>query len=102
VTAVSNLAICKLFIKQNLLLSSLTTDTEKVHCTCAYRKLVGEPEEKRPLGRPRHWWMDNIKTEIGWDGMDWIDLAEDRGPVEVSCEHGDEPSGSLKCWEILE
>jgi hypothetical protein len=43
--------------------------------------LVGKPEGKRPLGRPRHRWMDNIKMnlrEIGWDGMDWIDLAQDR------------------------
>jgi hypothetical protein len=35
---------------------------------------------KRPLERPRHRWVDNIKmdlTEIGWDGMDWIDLAQD-------------------------
>jgi hypothetical protein len=44
----------------------------------AYRILVGKPEEKRPLGRQRHMWMDNIKTDlraIGLDGMDWIDLA---------------------------
>jgi hypothetical protein len=44
----------------------------------AYRILVGNPEGKRPLGRPRHRWVDNIKMdlrEIGWDGMDWIDLA---------------------------
>jgi hypothetical protein len=34
--------------------------------------------------------------EIGWGVMDWIDLVQDRGPVEGSCEHGDEPSGSLK------
>jgi hypothetical protein len=43
----------------------------------AYRILVGKPECKRPLGRPRRRWMDNIKmdlTEIGWDGMDWIGL----------------------------
>jgi hypothetical protein len=40
--------------------------------------------------------------EIGWDGTDWIDLAQDRGPMEGSCEHGDEPSGSIKCWEVLE
>jgi hypothetical protein len=36
---------------------------------------------KRPLGRPRTRWVDNIKIylrEIGWDGMDWIDLAQDR------------------------
>jgi hypothetical protein len=47
----------------------------------AYRILVGKPEGKRPLGRPIHRWEDNIKIdlrEIGWSGMDWIDLAEDR------------------------
>jgi hypothetical protein len=63
----------------------------------AYRILVVKPEGKRPLGRPRHRWMDNIKKDvrgIGWDGVDWIDLAQD-GPVEGPCEHGDEPSGSL-------
>jgi hypothetical protein len=41
----------------------------------AYRILVGKPEEKRQLGRPRHKWVENIKmdlTEIGWDRMDWI------------------------------
>jgi hypothetical protein len=46
-----------------------------------YRILVGKPEGKRPLGRPRRRWVDNIKTdlrEIGWDGVDWIDLAQDR------------------------
>jgi hypothetical protein len=44
----------------------------------AYRILVGMPEGKRPLGRPRRRWVDNIKinfSEIGWDGMNWIDLA---------------------------
>jgi hypothetical protein len=47
----------------------------------AYRISVGKPEGKRPLGRPRRRWVDNIKMdlrEIGWDGMDWIDLAQDR------------------------
>jgi hypothetical protein len=47
----------------------------------AYRILVGEPEGKRPLGKPRRRWMNNIKMdlrEIGWDGMDWINLSEDR------------------------
>jgi hypothetical protein len=46
----------------------------------AYRILVGKPEGKRPLGRPRRRWVDNIKRdlrEVGWDGMDWIDLAQD-------------------------
>jgi hypothetical protein len=47
----------------------------------AYRTLVGELEEKRPLGRPRRRWVDNIKMdlgEIGWDGVDWFELAQDR------------------------
>jgi hypothetical protein len=47
----------------------------------AYRILVGKPECKRPLGRPRRRWVGNIKMylrEIGWDGVDWIDLAKDR------------------------
>jgi hypothetical protein len=46
----------------------------------AYRVLVGKPEGKRPLGRPRRWWVDNFKIDIretAWDGMDWIDLAQD-------------------------
>jgi hypothetical protein len=46
-----------------------------------YRILVGKPEGKRPIRRPRRGWMDNIKmdlTEIRWDSMDWIDLAHDR------------------------
>jgi len=46
-----------------------------------YRVLVGIPEGKRPLGRPRHRWEDNITIdlqEVGCGSMDWIDLAEDR------------------------
>jgi hypothetical protein len=47
----------------------------------ACRILMGKPEGKRPLGRPRRRWMDNIKTdlrEIEWDGVDWIHMAQDR------------------------
>jgi hypothetical protein len=47
----------------------------------AYRVLVGKPEGKRPLGRPRRRWEDNIKKniqEVGGGGMDWIDLALDK------------------------
>jgi hypothetical protein len=47
----------------------------------ACRILGGNPEGKGPLGRPRRRWVDNIKMdlrEIGWNGMDWIDLAQDR------------------------
>jgi hypothetical protein len=71
----------------------------------ANRTLVGKPERKRPLGRPRGRWVDNIKMdlrEIRWGGMEWINLVQDRAPVEDSCEHGTEPSGSIKCWEVLE
>jgi hypothetical protein len=46
-----------------------------------YRSLVGKPEGRRPLGRPRRRWEDSIRMdlrEIGWGGMDWIDLVQDR------------------------
>jgi hypothetical protein len=49
--------------------------------TGVYRVLVGKSEEKRPLGRPRLRWENNIKIdlrEMGWGGMDLIDLAQDR------------------------
>jgi hypothetical protein len=60
-----------------------------------YRLLVGKPEGKRPLGRPRYRLIDNIKMdllEIGLNVVDWISLAQ----VESSCELGNEPSGSIK------
>jgi hypothetical protein len=47
----------------------------------AFRVFVRRPEGKRPLGRPRHKWEDNIRLdllEVGWGGMDWIDLDQDR------------------------
>jgi hypothetical protein len=47
----------------------------------AYGLVVEKPEGKRPLGRPRRRWVDNIKKnvgEIGWGGVDWIGLAQDR------------------------
>ena len=56
-----------------------------VACMCeergVYRVLVGKPEGRRPLGRPRRRWMDNIKMdlqEVGCGHMDWIGLAQDR------------------------
>jgi hypothetical protein len=55
-----------------------STNGEKMN---AYRISVGKSEGKRRLGRPRRRWVDNIKIdsrEIEWDGMDWIDLAQDR------------------------
>jgi hypothetical protein len=47
----------------------------------AYRLLVGKPEGRRPLGRPRRRWVDNIRVdlvEVGWGDVDWIGLARDR------------------------
>jgi hypothetical protein len=47
----------------------------------AYRLLIREPEGRRPLRRPKHRWVDNIKmdlAEIGWGDVDWICLAQDR------------------------
>jgi hypothetical protein len=48
----------------------------------AYRLLVvGKPEGRRPLGRPRRSWLDNIRmdlVEVGWSDVDWIGLARDR------------------------
>jgi hypothetical protein len=46
-----------------------------------YRIFVGKPEEKRQLGRPRRRWVGNIRMNIGeieWDGVDWIDVTQDR------------------------
>jgi hypothetical protein len=57
---------------------SCSTNGEKGN---AYRLLVGKPEGKRPLGRPRRRWVDNIRMDLGkmrWGDVDWIDLAQDR------------------------
>jgi hypothetical protein len=65
---------------------------------------MGKPEEKRALGRPKRRWQDNIKIsliKIGSSFMDWIGLAQGRDQRR-SLEHNNEPSGSIKCWEILE
>jgi hypothetical protein len=48
----------------------------------ACRIFVGKPEGKEATGRPRRRWVDNIKMdlrEVGWDGMDWIDMTQDMG-----------------------
>jgi len=59
----------------------------------AYRVLVGTPEGKGPLGRPRRRCEDNIKIGV----VDWIDLALIKRQVADACECGNEPSGSVKC-----
>jgi hypothetical protein len=69
----------------------------------AYEILVGNPEGKRAIKRPRRRWVDDIKMdlrEIGLDGMD--SSCSGWGPVEASCEHGNEPLCSIKCCEVNE
>ncbi|KAJ4437835.1 hypothetical protein ANN_13773 [Periplaneta americana] len=69
------------------------------HVACmGYRVLVGRPEGKKPLGRLRHRWEDNIKMdlrEVGYDDRDWINLAQDRDQWWAYVS-GNEPPGSLK------
>ena len=71
----------------------------------AYRILVGKPEGKRPLGRPRRRWVDNIRMDLqevgcGYGGLDWAGLGQ--GQLADACECGNEPSGSIKCGEFLD
>jgi hypothetical protein len=66
-----------------------------------YRVLVGKPRVKRPLGRPRHRWEDNIEMdlqEVKFEGMDWIDVTQDRD----ICECGKELLGSTKYGEFID
>jgi len=70
-----------------------------------YRVLLGKSEGRRPLGRPRRRWVDNIRMdlqEVGCGYMDWIGLVRDRDKVADACECGNEPSGSVKCREFLD
>jgi hypothetical protein len=65
-------------VKEDVICRVFSTNGEKEN---AYRILLGKPEVKRSLRRPRSRWVDNIKMdlrEIEWNGMDWIDLAQDR------------------------
>jgi hypothetical protein len=67
-----------------------------------YEILVGKPEGRRPLRRPRHRWEDNIKIylrKIGFGGMDWIHLAQDR---VGSFGHGDKPLDFIKRGEFID
>ena len=70
-----------------------------------YRVLVGKPEGKRPLGRPRRRCEDNIKMnlqEVGWGGYGLDRVVSGLGQVAGTCEFGNEPSGSIKCVEFLD
>jgi hypothetical protein len=70
----------------------------------AYRILVRISEGRRPLGRPRRRWEDNIKMdlqEVGWGhGLDWAGSGQEQ--VAGSCECGNEPPGPIKCGEFLD
>jgi hypothetical protein len=71
----------------------------------AYRILVGRPEGRRPLGRPRHRWEDNIKMdlqEVGWEGMDWIELAQDTDRWWALVNAVMNLRVSIKCGEFLD
>jgi hypothetical protein len=70
----------------------------------AYRLLVGKPEGKRPLGRPRRSWVDNIRMdlgEVGWGDVDWIGLAQDRNRWRALVNSVLNLWGSMKCWETI-
>ena len=70
-----------------------------------YRVLVEKPEGRRPLGRPRRGWVDNIRMnlqEVECGCMDWIGLAQEKRQVADACECGNEPSSSVKCGEFLD
>jgi hypothetical protein len=68
-----------------------------------YRLLVGKPEGKRPLGRPRRKWIGNIKMDllvIGVNVVDWIGLAQDRYRWRALVNSVMNLRGSIKCWEL--
>ena len=69
-----------------------------------YRVLLGKPEGRRPVGRPRRRWVDiNMDLqEVGSGYMDWIGLVQDRDRWRTLVECGNEPSGSVKCGEFLD
>jgi hypothetical protein len=70
-----------------------------------YRVLVGKPEGKRPLGRPRHRWEDNNKMdlqEVGCGGMDWIELAQERDKWRALVNVLMNIRGTIKCEEFLD
>jgi hypothetical protein len=70
-----------------------------------YRVLVGKPEGKRPLGRPRGRWKNNIKMDLqeaGCGNMDWIELAHDRDRWRALVNAVMNLSGYIKCGGFLE
>jgi hypothetical protein len=71
----------------------------------AYKIVIGTAEGKRPRGRCRRRWEDNIRMdlrEIRWEGVDWMHLAQDRGQWRAFMKKGNESSGSVKGGEFLD
>jgi hypothetical protein len=71
----------------------------------AYRFLVGKPEGKRPLGKPRRRWVDYIGMdlgEVGWGDVDWIGLVQDRDKWKALVNSVMKPGGFIKCWETIQ
>jgi hypothetical protein len=71
----------------------------------AYRRLVGNPEGKSLLGRPRRRWVDNIKMDLGeivWGVVEWICLAQDRATGRALVNLEMNLQVFFKCWETIE
>jgi hypothetical protein len=78
-----------------------STNGENVH---AYRLLVGKPQEKRQLGRPRRRGVHNIRMDLGevvWGDMDWIILAQDMNRWRALMNSVLNLRVSIKCWETI-
>jgi hypothetical protein len=68
----------------------------------ADRVLVGRPEGRRPLERPKRRWEHNIKMDLQkWGACSGLLIAQDRDRWGGSCECGNEPLGSIKCGEFF-
>jgi hypothetical protein len=70
-----------------------------------YRLVVGEPEGKRPLGRPRWRQVDNIKMDLarmGCGGVDWIGMVQNRDKQRALVNAVMNIRGSIECWETIE
>jgi hypothetical protein len=70
----------------------------------AYRVLVGKPERMRPLERPNHRWEDSIKMglrEVRWEGINWIDVVQDRDRWRAVVNKAMNLQVSIKCGEVF-
>jgi hypothetical protein len=69
------------------------------------RIFVRKPEGNRALRRPRHRWKGNIRMDLqetGWQVVNWVHLAQDKGPVAGSYQHSNEHSSFIKHGEFLD